>query len=126
MSDLMAYKAHLSRQITISDERRDSAKKVYRVGVGCEVSAQSDALRVCGDAAHPARQESRPARRRAVKNRLLCPAPDNSAPWWPRERLCRPNASATGAIQHGKPKYRHPSGYHGKGGLVGRSLIEAA
>lgn len=30
----------------------------YRIGVGCETSAQSDALRVCGDAVTPARQES--------------------------------------------------------------------
>lgn len=100
----------------------------YRIGVGCETSAQSDALRDCGDAAHPARQKSRPARRRAVINRLRCPTPDNR-----RRGVAKFSRWAAETLfGTGKPA-REPEvpppicfGDHGKGGLVGRSLLGAA
>ncbi len=40
-------------------DQRISVRACHRVGVGCSgFAAQSDALRVCGDAVTPARQES--------------------------------------------------------------------
>jgi hypothetical protein len=93
------------------------------IRVGC-IPAQSDALRVSGDAADPARQESRPARRSAAENRLRCPTPDNrrrdgsERNWIPRA------IAGTGAIQHGEPKYRPQSGITGKGACLGGSQTD--
>lgn len=86
-------------------------------------TAQSDALRVRGDAANPARQESRPARRSAARNRLRCPTPDNRR----RDDLARGwfgrAIAATGGIQHGKPKYRPLHGITGKGACMGEYSV---
>lgn len=90
----------------------------HRFGVGRGLfAAQSDALRARGDAADPARQESRPARRRAVRNRLLCPAPDNRRRGGLERGWINRTSSVSGESQHGKPKYRPTYVDHGKGGF---------
>lgn len=85
------------------------------------MQAQSDALRVCGDAANPARQESRSVRRRTVNKSPALSHPRQQCAVVPPGM----RADVTG-IQcshwHGKPKYRAKTAsgsYHGKGGIGG-------
>ncbi len=110
-----------------SDERRDSRKKMYRVGVGCDVSAQSDALRVCGDAAHPARHEIRPALDGPSKIACSVPPPTTvrrGVAIFSRQAARTSFGTGKPAREPEVPPLHFVCGDHGKGGLVGRSLLE--
>lgn len=58
---------------------RISRFSCHRILVGRSNPAQSDALRVCGDAAHPARQKSRPALAGPLKSPALSNPPTTGA-----------------------------------------------
>lgn len=116
---MRAHVVHEIRFVPISDEREHFPKVRYSIGVGREFLAQSDALRVRGDAAHPARQESRPARRRAVKIACSVPPPTTGAVVASREAMQAERHRSLVQTSTGSRSTATHMGTTGKGACMG-------